>query len=404
MSQGCWTMADIARRRQGRRSAWASLYAGGSPMAQMMTHSADSLVTDSAAAGSAWGIGVHINNGSICMHGGKAYEPILMTAQKHGLATGVVSTARITHATPASFYANVESRNDEETIAGQLLDRGVDLMLGGGSRFFSDELLAKHGDVVVVRDARGLASKSGTDGRLLGLFNSSHMSYEADRPESEPDLKTMSMTALENLAARDQGFVLQIESGRVDHGGHANDASANLFDQLAFDDAVEAVTNWARLRGDTLVIVTTDHGTGGPELTLYMDEGNEAFERLLGAKGTATAVAMEAGRGEDRVERMVRGFREKFGIELSDEEHGYLRTVLVQERRGAAFSGLDREGCVIGGVLANHWGVGWVSGNHTAEMVQATAIGPGRELLRPLMDNVDFYRVMMEALGLRAVS
>ncbi|WP_428388612.1 alkaline phosphatase [Mucisphaera sp.] len=405
MSQGVWTMADMASRQlHGRRSAWASLYMGGAPVTQMMTHSANSLVTDSAAAGSAWGSGVHIDNGVINQRDGRDLEPILVTARDRGMATGLVTTTRVTHATPASFVANVPSRNMEDEIAGQMLDRRVDLILGGGARHFSDDLLSKHEDLAVVRDTAGLRAAAMTEGRLLGLFNGSHMSYDLDRPETEPHLKEMSLVALKHLAAKSKGgrgFVLQIEGGRVDHAGHGNDAPGNLFDQIAFDDAVEAVVGWARRRGDTLVLVMTDHGCGGPELTLYGDEGNEGFAKLLKAKSSVTAAQIAAGREQDRVVKLVAELRERMGVELAMDEIDHLERVLVNDAMGDGFSGSRSDSAVIGSVLANHWGVAFVSGNHTAEMVHATAVGPGSELLRPVMDNIDFYGVVVEALGLR---
>ncbi|MEQ9453706.1 MAG: alkaline phosphatase [Phycisphaeraceae bacterium] len=402
MSQGTWTMADMAHRlRSGRRSFWASLMMEGMPSAQVMTHSKNSLVTDSAAGGSAWGSGVHLNNGEINRHGGKDYEPILVTARKAGMGTGLVTTTRVTHATPASFVANVDHRDMEDEIAEQMMTRGVDVVLGGGARYFPDELLTEYEDVTVVRTATDLAIKRGVEGRLLGLFNDSHLAYELDRPADEPSLRAMSMVALEKLAAREAGFVLQIEGGRVDHGGHGTDAPANLFDQLAFDEAVEAVVGWARRRGDTLVIVTTDHGCGGPELTLYQEEGNEGFAKLLTAKSTVTAVQMKAGREADRVDRLIAGFRDDLDIELSAAEQDYLRGSLGRDREGEGFKGLQGDSRVISTVLANHWGVSFVSGNHTAEMVHATAVGPGSGMLRPMMDNVEFYELMTEAMGLR---
>jgi len=404
MSHGCWTMADLANRlRYGRRSYWASLMLEGGPSAQVMTHSADSLVTDSAAGGSAWGCGVHVNNGEVNHHNGKDYEPILVTAKKAGLATGLVTTTRVTHATPASFVANVARRNKEDQIAVQIIERGVDVVLGGGVRYFTEAVLERDRGMTVVRTAAELEAKKSVEGRLLGLFKNNHMSYELDRPEDEPHLKAMSLAALENLAARDRGFVLQIEGGRVDHGAHGTDAPANLFDQIAFDETVGAVVSWARQHGDTLVIVTTDHGCGGPELTLYGAEGNAGFAKLLEAKKTVTAVQKGAGRGADRVDKLIAGFKTAFGIELNDEQADYLRQALERKRdsRGG-FKGFRSDSAVIGSVLANHWGVSFASKNHTAELVHATAMGPGSELLKPMIDNVELHGVMIKALGLRA--
>jgi alkaline phosphatase len=396
-------MADMANRlRHGRRSFWASLMLEGMPSAQAMTHSLDSLVTDSAAAGSAWGCGIHVNNGEINHHNGKDYEPIFVTARKAGLSTGLVTTTRVTHATPASFVANTGHRNTEDEIAVQIIERGVDVVLGGGSKHFPQAVLERDRGMTVVRTAAELEAKKSVEGRLLGLFKDNHMSYELDRPEEEPHLKAMSLTAMKNLAARERGFVLQIEGGRVDHGGHGTDAPANLFDQIAFDETVGAVVSWARQRKDTLVIVTTDHGCAGPELTLYGAEGNVGFAKLLEAKKTVTAVQKDAGRKADRVDKLISGFKTAFGIELNDEQADYLHQALEGKRPRGGFKGLNGDSNVIASVLANHWGVSFASGNHTAELVHATAAGPGSELLRPMIDNVELHGVMMEALGLRA--
>ncbi|MEL6329603.1 MAG: alkaline phosphatase [Planctomycetota bacterium] len=407
MAQGTWTMADMASRsRGGGRSAWAELYENGAPMTQCLTHSANSQVTDSAAASCAWGTGVHIDNGSINIHEGRELEPMLVTAKKAGKATALVTTTTVTHATPAGFVANVPNRRMEKEIGQQMLARGVDIVLGGGARYF---------DMNRLRQTPGLALATGTDSlreragnfrigseRLMGLFTVGHMNYELDRPASEPRLREMSMLAIERLAEAPEGFVLQIESGRVDHAGHGNDAPGNLFDQLEFDDTLRAVTEWAGRRDDTLVIITTDHGCASPDLTLYLEGGNDGFDRLLGARRTMSACVRSAGEGGSaaaRAERVAQEIRSGMSVELTASQIAWLAGVYSGERADG-FSAANSESGALGALLANHFGVGFVSGNHTSEMVHATATGPGTERMKPLMDNIDLYGVAMNSMAI----
>jgi alkaline phosphatase len=404
MSIGAFTLADIAIRRQtGRGSAWIDLWARpGVRRSLVSTRAADSIVTDSAAGGSAWGCGRRLNNGAINWHEGVAFEPILVSARNAGKATGLVTTTRVTHATPASFAANVPTRNMEAEIATQLLDRRIDLILGGGAKFLTPELLAEHADLAVVRNAGELRGHAHTPGRLVGLFSPDHMAYDRDRADDQPSLREMSLLALERLALHPSGFVLQIEGGRVDHGAHANDIVATLFDQIAFDEAVRAVSHWAEQRGDTLMIVTTDHGTGGPEFSRYEQQSHECLDRLLGARHTLSWIGNRIGetRHDDPAAMFRDLAREHLDATLSDEQTDWLRRALAGERTNA-FDGANSLDAAVAAVMANHLGVGWVSTDHTAEHVDATAVGPGAEALPPRVENYELHRLVTAALGLR---
>lgn len=403
MSIGTFSIADLVmRRRGGVGSHWAELWSmPGVRRSMMDTRSADSLVTDSAAGGSAWGCGLRINNGSICFNDQGEIEPILVAAKRAGKSTGVVSTARLTHATPASFYATVPSRNMEAIIAEQMLARQVDVMLGGGGRYVTPGLLSSHADVTVVRSTDELRRASDGTGRLVGVFNDDHMNYELDRPETEPHIREMSMAAIERLARNPEGFVLQIEAGRVDHGGHANDFPASLHDQIAFEETVQAVSEWAMNRDDTLVIITTDHGTGGPELTVYTKDADRGIDTLLGAKHTLSWIL---GRISDLpkdtwASALRAQIAEHIGVTLSDEEIDWALRPLRRERVNA-FDGANTLVSSIGSVMANHFGVAYVSKNHTAELVEATAFGPGSQQLGHRVDNYQLHAMMMRAMGL----
>lgn len=403
MSAGTFTLADMAiERRTGRGCAWASLWdRPDARRALMSTRSADSLVTDSAAAGSAWGCGRCINNGAINSHEGRELEPILVSARKAGMSTGLVSTARITHATPASFIANVPSRNMEAEIARQILDRGVDVALGGGARFMVEDLVSSHPDTRLVRTAGELRAAAREPGRLVGVFSGGHMAYERDRTEREPSLVEMSMIAIERLDAAGTGFVLQIEAGRVDHGGHANDIVASLHDQIAFDETIAAVTDWADERGETLVIITTDHGTGGPDLTVYNQQSWKGFDTLLDARHTLSWVLdrLDDRRAPDAADTLRALVAEHTGVEISRDEAEWVARTFTG-RRVNGFHGANNTVAALGAVMANHFGVAFTSVNHTAEHVEATAFGPGAEALPSRIRNNELHALMTTALAL----
>jgi alkaline phosphatase len=277
------------------------------------TYSADSQVTDSAPSASAMTTGVKSNNEMLGLTAAAVYKDcstekanvvtsIFETAEAKGLATGIVTTTRITHATPASAYAHSVNRDWEsdkdmgeeagkgcKDIADQLINwpagDGFEVVLGGGrlkflpedvtdpendskkgdrkdKRNLTEEWTKKDNNHVFVFDKKGFDAvdvKSGA--KMLGLFETSHMQYEADREKDkggEPSLAEMTAKAIERLQQSDEGYILMVEGGRIDHAHHATNAKRALEDTLEFDDAVKtalAATN----RDDTLVIVTADH-------------------------------------------------------------------------------------------------------------------------------------------------
>ena len=407
MSQGIFTLGDMVTRhyRDGTPSAWMRLYQDGAPMSQCRTASADSLVTDSAAASCAWATGVHINNGAINVHEGRELKPILLTAKEAGKSTGLVTTTRVTHATPAGFVANVPSRNMENQIARQILDREVDVVLGGGARHFPGELIdSRRRELSVLRSRDELLQRAlaPDERRLLGLFSESHMDYALDRPADQPQLFEMALAAVRRLDRNPEGFVLQIEAGRVDHGGHGTDAIASIYDQAAFDVTIERLREWARDRDDTLIIITTDHGCGGPELTVYGQASHDGFDRVVNARHTMTHAMRRMGTGPDRVQRLASELNDAMRVELSGGEVDWLERVLNNRERASGFDGMNGDSAAVATVLANHLGINFVSGNHTGEMVHATALGPGAERIRPSMDNIDLYDMAVQAAALEA--
>ncbi len=248
---------------------------------RVRTHSADNVVTDSAASGTAMACGVKTNNGMIGMTpDGTQYTSILEAAQKDGMLTGLVATSAITHATPASFASHVKSRNNEVTIAEHLIEQQINVLLGGGRHFFlhKSETGSKRKDNKnLITDAMKLGYKVIKDrseiyglkeSHVLGLFQLDAMTTQA----SEPMLDEMTSAAIGLLNKPSgyiltrplyKGFFLMVEGSQIDWRCHSNDAKGCIRQTLLFDQAVKSAMDFAVKDKHTLVIVTADHETGG---------------------------------------------------------------------------------------------------------------------------------------------
>ncbi len=253
------------------------------------THSANSTVTDSAAAASAWACGEKFDNGEVCHHGdGKPSPPsITQRAQHAGKATGLVTTSAITDATPAAFGASAPSRDCRQEIARQYLEvRTIDVLLGGGRRDFTGktvdpcgtggdllETAQKKGYTIVIDRKELVQLISPTTHRLLGLFSERDLTPEYLRTadSSEPDLAEMTAVALTILGKNPGGFFLMVEGSLIDRANHRNNFPYQLGEVLAFDKAVETVRRWLAAdlarAATTLLIVVADHETGGFAIT-----------------------------------------------------------------------------------------------------------------------------------------
>ena len=297
------------------------------------TFSANSFVTDSAPASTAMATGHKTNNGVISQDAttvqgikdGKNLTTILELAEKAGLSTGLVTTTRITHATPAAFYAHVDNRDNESEIANQLLESGTDVILGGGLSYFigqnqtnplggkskrSDdrnlikEFISK--GYVYVYNGTGFQSLTGNKtSKLIGLFENSHMQYELQRLDSsdkDPSVEEMTTKAIEILSRNDKGFFLMVEGGRIDHACHERSLDNTTMDTLAFDQAVKAALDFAAKNNETLVIVTADHECGG---LVLQPENLESYEAGGLNPYFASGIARTSGPRYDFLTEMV---------------------------------------------------------------------------------------------------
>ncbi len=228
------------------------------------TWSASGLVTDSAAAATAMATGVKVRNGAVSLDaGGRPLKTALEFAEEKKKSTGLVSTCSVTHATPACFAAHAPSRGQQIVIAEQMTASGVDVLFGGGLTYFNPSnnpslpALQKEMDVAfTTEEFRAL----GTPEKAAAILYPKHPPVAAER---EIPLAELTDKAIEILAQDPDGFFLMVEGSQIDWAGHKNNASNVVAETVDFDNAVSIGLDFAETNGETLVIITSDHETGG---------------------------------------------------------------------------------------------------------------------------------------------
>jgi alkaline phosphatase len=293
-------IAEVTATRVARGGSRGGLHLDRLPYTALLrTFSADSPVTDSAAAATALACGRKTVNGVLGQDAaavfgrkdGTRLEPIALRAKARGMRIGLLTTTRVTHATPAAFYAAQNNRDRERDIARQALASGIDLLLGGGREFFLPqprieddpgweaadredlEGLARTQGWTVVQSAAGLRAIASLQRPVLGLFADSHLPYEAPpgAARTAPTIVEMTRWAIGVLGSGGRPFFLMVEGGRIDHAGHANWERTLVDETAAFDAAIGAALQILDPR-TTLVLVTADHETGGLAINGYPDE------------------------------------------------------------------------------------------------------------------------------------
>lgn len=350
---------------------------------QMSTLSLDpeTFVTDSAAAATALATGFKTINGAISLDVDGCPRPtILERARAMGKATGLVTNCQITDATPAGFAAHVPHRSEQSEIARQYLeDSRVDVLLGGGAVHWlplgtADTFSIKTGEprmrnqstsgnLVARAIQTGYSYVSDTDGlhrssanpeirKLLGLFAAQELfqqSLDGGHDWYNPPVSLADMTAraIEVLNRNPNGFFLMVEESAIDRMAHRNNAALTIAAVLELDRAVETALDFARTRGDTLVIVTADHECGGLAIAGSADEPYP-YEPGGGLLETVLA-------GEDGP------------FPVADAHYGFV--------------------------------MGWATTGHTAATVPVTGVGPGANAISGEFENTHLFRIMSDALG-----
>ncbi|MFN3608908.1 MAG: alkaline phosphatase [Hyphomonas sp.] len=405
------------------------------------TYSHDYQVSDSAGTATAMVSGLKTKSGFLGVSSAASFgncasvagneaDSLFEIAQRAGLATGVISTARITHATPASTFAKVSHRNWEadadmrgassdtcKDIARQLIEGAAsdfDVILGGGrskflpretpdpeypdqsgeradGRNLMEDWAAKGGARVTLFDQAGFAGVDfDSDVKVLGLFEPSHMQYELDREADkagEPSLEEMTRAAITRLSRNEEGFVLMVEGGRIDHAHHGGNAIRALEDTLAFDAAVAAALEMTS-KEDTLIIVTADHShsltingypqRGNPILGI-VTAGASAEGGSLGADGMPyTTLSYANGPGACRETGKDADGKPVFDCARYDLTN--IDTAAPDFRQQAL--------------------VPLYSETHAGEDVAALASGPGANLVSGVIEQNEIFHVMGRAIGL----
>lgn len=383
------------------------------------TKSANKVVTDSAAAATAIACGEKTDNGMLGMRpDGTRIESVAAVAKKAGRKVGIVTTVTIVHATPAGFYAHNRSRGDSRAIAMDLVKSGFDYFAGGGiggwtqpkGGYFDTNgnfvKLEEGSEAVPGIDPYSLwqtngytfvkddlaAFKALKPGRPVWcVFGESGMDYALDRDGSQPTLAEIVEKGIELLDGPD-GFFLMCEGGKVDYAGHANDAGGSVAEQLSLDDAVKVATRFAKAHpGETLIVTTGDHETGG--LIRGITGAGAAFDPALLKHQRCTASKFSSILKNAQEKNAAFSFddamalvRENFGlggpVPLTDADRDELKKAFEQ-KKPAEFAGAAKR------ILSAHAGLAWKSGGHTALPTMTTAEGPGSEILEGMTDNTE---------------
>jgi len=415
MSPGVLTLAQAFSRQTRQRGTrwWDLINDPRSARGLMDTASANSMVTDSAAASSAWGGGQRVNNGMInYTPSGKAVTPIAAILKKKGHRIGLVTTAKVTHATPAGFAATVTARDEEEAIAPQYLDR-VDVILGGGHEFFDPKSRTDTKDLFATYQKAGyhivrtrdelLGSR---EKKLLGTFTESHLPYSIDHrasndlQKSVPTLEEMATAAVTRFLESKEPFLLQIEGARIDHAAHLNDIAALLHDQLAFDDTLAKVLSLTASHPEILVIVTSDHGNSNPGLNgmgASYKRSTECFQNIASMKESHESIfARWVKNPKQDLTPMI---QESLGFSLRKNQKAALLEVLASKEVVEWNDQLAKPEGLLGQFAGNHTGIGWTGTTHTSDPTLVSAIGPQSERFSGMVINTDVFRHFTELLG-----
>ena len=381
--------------------------------AYMVNDTADSTVTESAAAAVQMSTGVKVLAKSIGIGpDGRILKTILEMVKEKGKATGLVTTSGITDATPAGFVAHVEKRSEEEKIAEQLIKSDVNILFGGRKVFFLPEAEkgkrkdgrnlvteARENGYLVVETGDGMKKADGK--KILGLYNQENMLYEIDRKDSdEPSLAEMAAKALDLLSKNENGFFLMVEAGRIDHAAHHHDIAAVISDLLAFDDAVKVAYDFQKSNPDTLLVITADHETGGMMVLPYAQTGEEYeginLKAISKIKASYEKRNKELGK-DPSPEKIKEVMKSYYGIELKDEEVKTIQENALKKLDPRHFH-YDWDGS-IGFVLRLYHRIGWATDSHSATPLFLWGIGPGSEKIKGWKHNTELFTIMKEAYG-----
>jgi alkaline phosphatase len=411
-------------------------------MALLGTSGVDSLITDSANSMSAYttghkssvnALGVYVSRAKDNLAHPKVETITELVKRRTKMAVGIVSDAEVADATPAGMVAHTRRRADKDIITEQLFLSRADVIMGGGSAYFLPQktpgskrkddndfvdLFARDGFRIATTDAemKAAAANPATT-RLLGLFHPDNMDGALDRRflkkgtvdkfPNQPDVADMTRAAIEVLSRNKDGFVLMVEAGLIDKYNHPLDWERSVYDTIMLSNAVQVAKDWADGRNDTLIIVTPDHTHGvsivgtvddarpGPEMRdkvgVYSEAGFPNYpdpdkDGYPPSVDVSRRLAMFYGNFPDHYET----FRPKLdgpNVPAVSKDKLYVANEQYRNVPGAMLrtGNLPRSAD---------------TGTHTADDALLTAVGPGADEFHGFMENVEVFRVMVDALGL----
>ncbi|PAS94967.1 MAG: alkaline phosphatase [Candidatus Dactylopiibacterium carminicum] len=416
-------------------------------MALLTTQGTDSIITDSANAASAYttghktcvnALGVYCPRAKGSLEHPKV-ETLTEIAKRQGLAVGVVTNSEIEDATPASMVAHTRKRSDYNDIVKMFHDSRIDVMMGGGSPNFlpkstpgskrsdEDNYIEKfqssgYAFATTKAEMNAAASNAKTT-RLLGLYNTGNIDGALDLkflkkgsvskfPE-QPDVVEEMNAAIKILSRNKKGFVLMVESSRIDKYSHSMDAERAIYDTIMLDNAVRAAKDWSKANGnDTLIMVTADHSHGVNVVGTVDDEqpGDEMRNKigLYEAAGFPNYPAPDADGYPDKVDVSKRlrlvfantpDFYETYRPYMDGENVPAVKNAdgaIVANEKYKSVPGA----IFVTGNLPNKGSRAANQGVHTGDDVILTATGPGADKVRGQMENSDLFRVIADALAL----
>lgn len=405
----------------------ARWYEGGKPLAvdsiltgMVRTYNADTPIADSAPAGTAMSTGVKSNTKYVGVNpsiGGlydvpeilsgdekKPLATVLEAAKLLGKATGIVATSNIQHATPADFTAHTYDRSDYYNIGEQQVYNKLDVALGGGFKYLEAGNRPDKEDMIgelknmgyeIINTKEQLATTKAS--KLYGLFAADAMAYDLDRAETapeEPSIEEMTKKAIETLNKNKNGFFLMVEGSKVDWSNHANDPVATITDMLAFDKAVKAALDFAQKDGNTVVIVASDHGTGG--LSMGNKESSSNYDKLTlnqfmdpikAAKLTGEGLEKKLDKDRSNITEAMSSY---YGInDLTEDE--------IKSIKEAKAGNLNY---TVGPILSKRAYIGWTTNGHTGEEVALYSYHPKDKTLDGLVQNTDIAKYIEDVMGL----
>jgi alkaline phosphatase len=343
------------------------------------TRASNDPITDSGAGATAYSAGIRTFNGAIGVGpDSQPVETVLEAAKKNGWATGLVVTSSVTDATPAAFAAHVPSRNQQYDIARHITSTAPDVLLGGGARWFDRAVRPDSADLIgalrtthtIVTDTAHFARlRDSTLSRMVGLFAAHDLPPALSRA---PTLRAMTEKAIDILSRDPDGFFLMVEGSQADWRGHANLPIGDIIaEMLDFDAAIGVALAYQRRQPDVLIIVTSDHETGGLAIETARDSAvlttaanslNDAVRDLTRATAILTTQAADS----------------------ADSVTVRMQITAARFQAAARTARAER-------IVADY-----TTGGHTGQMVPLFASGPGAASFAGMIDNHRVGQLLLE--------